>query len=380
MGYLLNEEQRGLVAMAHDFCEKELKPFAAQWDREGIFPLETYKKAMEIGYHCLEIPEEFGGSGIDYITVAAVMEEFAKYDLGFATTLMGTTLSLKPVLMHGTPEQKKMYSEIIVGGGLGAFALTEADAGSDAAACRTTAVRDGDEYVINGTKCFITNSSYAEIFMVFASTNREAGVKGLSAFIVERDRAGFSVDKHEDKMGIRSSNTASLVLDNVRIPASHLLGKEGEGFKYAMQTLDLARPFVGASAVGLAQRCVDEAAAYANQRICFGKPIAKLQAIQFMLADMEIGVETARQMIIHTLQLAEAHMPYSREAAIAKCYAGDVAFKNASDAVQILGGYGYSREYPVEKLLRDSKILQIYEGTNQVQRVVISGQVLARYR
>ncbi len=380
MGYLLNEEQRGLVAMAHDFCEKELKPFAAQWDREGIFPLETYKKAMEIGYHCLEIPEEFGGSGIDYITVAAVMEEFAKYDLGFATTLMGTTLSLKPVLMHGTPEQKKMYSEIIVGGGLGAFALTEADAGSDAAACRTTAVRDGDEYVINGTKCFITNSSYAEIFVVFASTNREAGVKGLSAFIVERDRAGFSVDKHEDKMGIRSSNTASLVLDNVRIPASHLLGKEGEGFKYAMQTLDLARPFVGASAVGLAQRCVDEAAAYANQRICFGKPIAKLQAIQFMLADMEIGVETARQMIIHTLQLAEAHMPYSREAAIAKCYAGDVAFKNASDAVQILGGYGYSREYPVEKLLRDSKILQIYEGTNQVQRVVISGQVLARYR
>ncbi len=380
MGYLLNEEQRGLVAMAHDFCEKELKPFAAQWDREGIFPLETYKKAMEIGYHCLEIPEEFGGSGINYITVAAVMEEFAKYDLGFATTLMGTTLSLKPVLMHGTPEQKKMYSEIIVGGGLGAFALTEADAGSDAAACRTTAVRDGDEYVINGTKCFITNSSYAEIFVVFASTNREAGVKGLSAFIVERDRAGFSVDKHEDKMGIRSSNTASLVLDNVRIPASHLLGKEGEGFKYAMQTLDLARPFVGASAVGLAQRCVDEAAAYANQRICFGKPIAKLQAIQFMLADMEIGVETARQMIIHTLQLAEAHMPYSREAAIAKCYAGDVAFKNASDAVQILGGYGYSREYPVEKLLRDSKILQIYEGTNQVQRVVISGQVLARYR
>ena len=379
MGYLLNEEQRGLVAMAHDFCEKELKPFAAQWDREGIFPLETYKKAMEIGYHCLEIPEEFGGSGIDYITVTAVMEEFAN-DLGFATTLMGTTLSLKPVLMHGTPEQKKMYSEIIVGGGLGAFALTEADAGSDAAACRTTAVRDGDEYVINGTKCFITNSSYAEIFVVFASTNREAGVKGLSAFIVERDRAGFSVDKHEDKMGIRSSNTASLVLDNVRIPASHLLGKEGEGFKYAMQTLDLARPFVGASAVGLAQRCVDEAAAYANQRICFGKPIAKLQAIQFMLADMEIGVETARQMIIHTLQLAEAHMPYSREAAIAKCYAGDVAFKNASDAVQILGGYGYSREYPVEKLLRDSKILQIYEGTNQVQRVVISGQVLARYR
>ena len=181
-------------------------------------------------------------------------------------------------------------------------------------------------------------------------------------------------------MGLRSSDTASLVFENVRVPADHLLGKEGEGFKYAMQTLDLARPFVGASAVGVAQRAVDEAGAYALQRKCFGKPIAKLQAIAFKLADMEIGTETARQMIIHTLQLAEAHQPYSREAAIAKCYAGDVAFKNAGEAVQILGGYGYSREYPVEKLLRDSKILQIYEGTNEVQRVVISGQVLNRYK
>lgn len=379
MGYMLNEDQKDIVKMAHDFCEKEIKPFAAQWDKDGTFPLDTVKKAMEIGYHCLEIPEEFGGSGIDYVTVAAVMEEFAKYDLGFATTLMGTTLSLKPVLMHGTPEQKKMYSDVIVGGGLGAFALTEADAGSDAAATRTTAVKDGNEYVINGTKCFITNSTYADIFVVFALTDKTKGVKGISAFIVERNRPGFSVDKHEDKMGLRSSDTASLVFEDVRIPEDHLLGKEGEGFKYAMQTLDLARPFVGASAVGVAQRCIDEAAVYAKQRQCFGAPIAKLQAIQFKLADMEIGVETARQMIVHTLCLAEAHMPYSREAAIAKCYAADVAFKNAGEAIQILGGYGYSREYPVEKLLRDSKILQIYEGTNEVQRVVISGQVLRRY-
>ncbi len=379
MGYILNEDQQALVNMAHDFCEKEIKPYAAEWDEKDIFPLETVKKAMEIGYHCLEIPEEYGGGGVDYVTVAAVMEEFAKYDLGFATTLMGTTLSLKPVLMHGTDAQKRMYADVIVGGGLGAFALTEAGAGSDAGATRTTAVKDGDEYVLNGTKCFITNSTYADIFVVFASTNKEAGVKGISAFIVERNRDGFSVDKHEVKMGLRSSDTASLVFDNVRIPADLLLGQEGKGFSYAMQTMDLARPFVGASAVGLAQRCVDEAAAYAKQRICFGKPIAALQAIQFKLADMEIGVETARQAVIHTLQLAEAHMPYSREAAIAKCYAGDVAFKNAGEAIQILGGYGYSREYPVEKLLRDSKILQIYEGTNEVQRVVISGQVLKRY-
>ena len=376
MAYILNEEQKDLVAMAHDFCEKEIKPFAAEWDREGTFPLETYRKAMEIGFHCLEIPEEFGGGGLDYISVAAVMEEFSKYDLGFATTLTGTTLSLKPVLMHGTPEQKKLYADVIVNGGLGAFALTEADAGSDAAACHTTAVRDGDEYVLNGTKCFITNSTYADIFVVFASVDRSLGVKGLSAFIVERNRPGFSVDKHEDKMGIRSSNTASLVFDNVRIPADHLLGKEGEGFKIAMQTLDLARPMVGACAVGVAQRALDEAVKYAKERICFGKPIAKLQAIQFMLADMAIGTETARQMVVHAINLYEAHVPFSEEAAIAKCYAGDVAYKNAGDAIQILGGYGYSREYPVEKLLRDAKILQIYEGTNQVQRVVIAGQLL----
>lgn len=379
MGYQLTEDQMGLVKMARDFAEREVKPNAARWDREGIFPLETYQKAMEIGFHCLEIPEEYGGGGIDYVTVAAVMEEFAKYDLGFATTLMGTTLSLKPVLMHGTPEQKKWYADIIVGGGLGAFALTEAGAGSDAGACATTAVRDGNEYVLNGTKCFITNSTYAEVFVVFASTDKSKGVKGLSAFLVEQGRPGFTVDKHEDKMGLRSSDTASLAFEEVRIPADHLLGREGEGFTYAMQTLDLARPFVGASAVGVAQRAVDEAARYAKQRVCFGKHIADLQAIQFMLADMEIGVETARQICVHALRLAESGLPYSREAAIAKCYAGDVAFKNAGDAVQILGGYGYSREYPVEKLLRDAKILQIYEGTNQVQRVVVAGQVLRRY-
>lgn len=378
--YILNEEQKGMVAMAHEFCEREIKPHAAEWDRDGTFPLESYKRAMEVGYHCLEIPEEFGGSGLDYTTVAAVYEEFAKYDMGYATTLMATTLSLKPVLQYGTPEQKKMYSDVIVGGGMGAFALTEPNAGSDAASGRTTAMKDGDEYVINGTKCFITNASYADIFVVFALTDPNKGVKGMSAFIVERNRPGFSVDKHEDKMGIRSSNTASPVLDNVRVPADHLLGQEGEGFKIAMQTLDLARPFVGAAACGLAQRCIDEAAKYAKQRVQFGKPVANLQAIQFMLADMEIAVESARQMCAHTFQLAEAHMPYSREAAIAKCYAGDIAVKNALDSIQILGGYGYSREYPVEKLLRDAKILQIYEGTNQVQRVVIAGQVLSRYR
>lgn len=380
MAYLLEEEGRELVSLAHDFCEKEIKPYAAQWDKDGTFPKEALQKAMEVGFHVLEIPEEYGGSGIDYVTVAAVYEEFAKYDLGFATTLMGTTLSLKPVLMHGSEEQKKMYSEIILNGGFGSFALTEPEAGSDAGATKTTAVKEGDEYILNGSKCFITNATYADIFIVFALTNKDKGLKGMSAFIVEKDLEGMSVGKEEDKMGIRSSNTSTIYFDNVRIPADNLLGKEGKGFVYAMQTLDLARPLVAATAVGLAQRAVDEAGVYSLQRECFGKPIASLQSIGFKLADMEIGIETARQMVVHALTLAQKGLSYSKEAAIAKCYAGDIAFKNASEAVQILAGYGYSREYPVEKLLRDSKILQIYEGTNEIQRVVISGQVINRYK
>ncbi|WP_297281009.1 acyl-CoA dehydrogenase family protein [uncultured Anaerococcus sp.] len=378
MGYLLKDEGKELVQLAHDFCEKEILPCAAEWDREGTFPKEVLEKAMEIGFHTLEIPEEYGGSGMDYITVAAVYEEFGKYDLGFATTLMANTLSLKPVLMHGTEEQKQRYSETIVNGGFGAFALTEADAGSDAGATKTIAVKDGDEYIINGSKSYITNSTYADEFVVFAVTDKEKGLKGISAFIVEKDREGFSVGKEEDKMGIRSSDTATINFDDVRVPAENLLGEEGKGFIYAMQTLDLARPLVGATAVGLAQRSIDEAAKYSLERKAFGKPIAKLQAIGFKLADMEIGAETARQMVVHSLQLAEEGLPYTKEAAIAKCYAGDVAFKNASEAIQILGGYGYSREYPVEKLLRDAKILQIFEGTNEIQRVIISGQVINR--
>jgi len=376
MGYLLNDDQMSLVEMARDFCEKEIKPYVAKWDAENTFPLETYKKAMEIGFHTLEIPEEYGGGGMDYITVAAVFEEIAKYDLGIATSLMGSTLSLKPVLLAGTEEQKKMYSDVLIKGGFGAFALTESDAGSDVGACRTTAVRDGDEYIINGSKAFITNTTYADVFIVFANTDKSKGAKGLSAFIVESSREGISVGKNEDKLGIRTSDTASPSFYNVRIPASNLLGREGDGFKLAMQTLDLARPFVAATGCGIAQRALDEATEYAKVRNCFGKPIAQLQAIQFMLADMAIGVETARTMVVHALNLIELKKPFSLESAIAKCYATDVAFKVCGDAIQILGGYGYCRDYPVEKLLRDSKILQIYEGTNQIQRVVIAGQLL----
>lgn len=376
MGYILNEEQTGLVDMVKEFMNNEVKPYVAEFDTTGEFPRKLYEKAFEMGLHCLEIPEEFGGSGVDYMTTAAIYEEIGKVDAGFAVGLCATSLSLKPVLIAGTPEQKKLFSDIIVPGAFGAFCLTEPNAGSDAGSVRTTAVREGDEYVINGAKCFITNGGVSDVYIVFASTDKSKGLKGLTAFIVERSRGGITVGKEENKMGIRLSNTTDVVFEDVRIPATNLLGKEGEGFKIAMKTLDLARPFVGAVAVGIAQRAIEESVKYSKERITFRKPIANFQAIQFMLADMDIETEAARQAVIHAMQLIIAKRPYSREAAIAKCFAGDVAVKVALDAIQVLGGYGYSREYPVEKLLRDAKIFQIFEGTNQIQRIVVAGNLL----
>ena len=252
-------------------------------------------------------------------------------------------------------------------------------AGSDAGNSKTTAVREGDEYVLNGRKCFITNGGVASFYVVTAMTDKSQGVKGMSAFLVEAGTPGLSTGNHENKMGIRTSNTCDVVLEDCRVPASALMGAEGEGYKIAMKTLDMSRTWVGCGAVGIAQRAIDEAVAYGKQRITFGKPILKNQGLQFMIADMEIRVETARQMVAHALKLMDAGLPYSRESAIAKCYAGDIAVQNALDAIQILGGYGYSREYPVEKLLRDAKIFQIYEGTNQIQRMVIGKSVIGKF-
>ena len=377
--YVLLEQGKELQAMVRDFCQKEVVEFAKKYDKgeetdENLMAL--YRKAFDMGLHTLEIPEEFGGMGIDLVEAAALYEEMAIADAGFATALSATCLALKPVLIAGTPEQIKLFSDIIIPGNFGAFCLTEPNAGSDAANTKSTAVKDGDEYVINGSKCFITNGGWASVYVVFAMTDKTKGTKGISAFIVERDRPGVSVGKHEDKMGIRLSNTCDVIFEDVRVPASHLLGKEGEGFKIAMMTLDASRPFVGICATGIAQRALNEAVAYSKERITFGKPICKNQALQFMMADMAIKIETARQMCCHAISLYRDHLPFSKEAAIAKCYAGDIAVEVASDGIQILGGYGYSREYPAEKLLRDAKIFQIFEGTNQIQRVVISGQVL----
>lgn len=379
MGYILSDEQKDLVRLAKDFAEKELKPVVAECDRTGELPMDVYEKAIEIGFNALEIPVEYGGAGESYLTCAAVYEELAKVDAGFATGIAACGLALKPVLAQGTDEQKQYFADFITGSkgnGFAAFALTEPSAGSDAAASKCTAVKEGDEYVINGTKCFITNGSLAQIYVVFAMTDKSKGTKGISAFIVERDRPGISVGKEEDKMGIRLSNTTEVIFEDVRIPADHLLGQEGKGFVYAMQTLDLARPMVAAMAVGIAQRALEEATEYAKVRKTFGKPIIAHQAIGFKLADMDIKCEVARSAIMNFLNVYYAGKPYSREAAIAKCYAGDIAVENALDAIQVLGGYGYSREYPVEKLIRDAKIMQIYEGTNEVQRIVISSELM----
>lgn len=376
MGYILNEEQTDLVDMVKKFMNKEVEPQVAEFDTTGEFPRKLYEKAFKMGLHCLEIPKEFGGGGVDYMTAAAIYEEMGKTDAGFATGLCANSLSLKPVLIAGTPEQKTLFSNIVVPGAFGAFCLTEPGAGSDAGSVKTTAVKDGNDYIINGVKCFITNGGVADVYVVFASTDKSKGVKGLTAFIVEKSRGGISVGKEENKMGIRLSNTTEVIFDNVRVPAANLLGKEGEGFKIAMKTLDLARPFVGAVAVGIAQRAIDEAVKYSKERSQFGRPLAKFQAIQFMLADMDIETEAARQTVIHVIQMIAAQRPYTREASIAKCFAGDVAVKVALDSIQILGGYGYSRDCPVEKLLRDAKAFQIIEGTNQVQRIVVSGHLL----
>lgn len=378
MAYLFNPEDRDLLETVRDFCENEVKEQCREYDVSGEWPAEIYEQAAEMGLTALEIPEAYGGLGLERTTVAALMEEMAKADAGFFTTIAASNLALKAIMFGGSEEQKQRCCDLLMQGKHGAFCLTEPMAGSDAAAGKTTAVRDGDEYVLNGRKCFITNGSVAAFYAITAMTDKSQGVKGMSIFLVDAETPGLSTGNHENKMGIRTSNTCDVVLEDCRVPVSALMGAEGQGYTVAMKTLDMARTWIGCGAVGIAQRCVDEAVEYGKQRAAFGKPILKNQALQFMIADMEIRVETARQMCAHALKLMDAGMPYAKESAIAKCYAGDIAVQNALDAIQILGGYGYSREYPVEKLLRDAKIFQIYEGTNQIQRMVIGKSVIGK--
>jgi butyryl-CoA dehydrogenase len=369
-------EQLELKKLVRDFTREKIVPVAKELDHKAEFPWELYHEVFQMGLHAMNAPAEFDGPGLDLLTCALLTEEFAKGDVGFAVTVGANTLASGPVLLAGSQEQKQRFYDIINEGKLAAFCLTEPNAGSDAGSVATTARRDGAEYVINGAKCFVTCGAVAGIYTVIASVDRGKGLKGLSAFLVERDRPGVSVGQEEDKMGIRSSNTTEVIFQDVRIPAGHLIGQEGEGFKLAMKTLDKSRPLVGALGVGLGQAALDIAVGYAKLRVQFGKPIADNQAISFMLADMDIQIEAARNLVYHACRLYDQGKPFTRESAISKTFASDAAMKAAIDAVQILGGYGYSREYPVEKLMRDAKILQIFEGTNQIQRIVIANQLL----
>ena len=378
MPYIISEDAKDLLKDIKKFCDNEVREQSKEFDKTGEWPKERYEKAIEQGYTALEVPAEYGGVGLSRVDIAALLEEMAIADAGFATTISASGLGMKPVLIAGNEEQKKKVCEVILNGGFAAFALTEPGAGSDASAGKTTAVKDGDSYILNGRKCFITNAEVADVYCITAMTDKEAGVKGISMFLVEKGTPGLSTGNHEDKMGIRTSNTADVVLEDCRIPAANLIGKEGDGFKIAMKTLDQARTWMGCVATGIAQRALDEAIAYTKERKQFGKPIIKNQAMQFKFADMQIKIETARQMVAHSLTKMDLGLNYSMESAIAKCYASDIAMEVASDGIQAFGGYGYSREYPVEKLLRDAKIFQIFEGTNEILRIVVSNNIIGK--
>lgn len=375
---ILNEEQQAIQKIAREISQKIIAPKAAYYDKTEEFPWENIEKLCEAGFMGMSVPEEYGGSGMDMVSSVAALEEISKACAATgAIVAVHNSAGILPLLIKGNKDQKKKYIPSLASGkAIGAFALTESGAGSDAAKAATTAILDGDEYVLNGTKCFISNGGVASTFIIFASKDRSKGVKGLSAFIVEKGTPGFSVGKHEKKMGIRASSTVELVFDNCRIPRENQLGDDGEGFKIAMMTLDTARIGIASQAVGIAEAAYEEALKYSKIREQFGKPISANQAIGFLLADMAIQIESARQLTYYSAELKDKGISFSKEAAMAKTFASDISVQVALNAIQIMGGYGYSREYPVERLLRDAKITQIYEGTNQIQRVVISRQIL----
>ena len=380
MAYLINEEDRDLLDTVKEFAENEMKEQCKEWEITGEVPQSIYDQIAEMGLTTLEVPEEYGGPGLSRLTVAACYEQLAKADAGITMTILATNLAYTTVKLFGSKEQIQDVSDMILEGHHGAFCLTEPSAGCDASNSKTTAVEDGDDYIINGRKCFITNGSLADFYVVTAITDKSVpAAKGMTAFLVKKDMPGVSSGNHENKMGIRCSDTCDVVFEDVRVPKANIIGEMNKGYKYALSTLDVTRTWVGVVAVGIAQRATEEAVAYGKQRVTFGKPIMKHQAIQFKVADMEIRTETARQMIAHSLTLMELGKPYAKESSIAKAYAGDCAVANALEAIQILGGYGYSREYPVEKLLRDAKIFQIFEGTNEVQRMVVGSMVIGKF-
>jgi acyl-CoA dehydrogenase len=374
--FSLTDEQKDIRGLAHDFAEKEIRPVAWELDKDSTFPYEIVKKAWEVGLMNSHIPEEYGGPGLDYLTGCLIEEELGWGCSGIGTTLMCNGLATAPVALGASDEVKKEYlGTLTEEPKLASFCLTEPDAGSDVSGMRTTAVKKGDKYVINGTKCFITNGSHASWYTVYAKTDKEAGHRGISAFVVPRD-AGVVVDKKEDKLGQRASDTAMISFNDVEIPAGNLIGEENKGFKLAMMTLDRTRPGVSAMAVGIAQAAFEYARDYAKERVQFGVPIAMHQAIQFMIADMATKVEAARLLTWKSAALLDSGRRNTLASSHAKRFAADSAMEVTVDAVQVYGGYGFIKEYPVEKLMRDAKIMQLYEGTSQIQRLVIAREVL----
>lgn len=386
MFYQLTEEQEMLQQTVRRLAEEKVAPRAAEIDEKDEYPWDLKELFAQQELLGLGVPEEYGGTGFGLPSVCLAVEEVAKFSGSAALIIATQELGLMPILVAASEEQKKKYlPKVASGEHLIAFALTEPDAGSDAGSMKTTARRENDKYILNGSKCFITNGGLADVYTVFAKTDPSKGLKGISAFIMEKDTPGFTVGKKEKKMGIRGSQTCELSFENCPIPAENLLGKEGDGFKYAMMTLDRTRPVVGSQALGIAQGALDYAVRYSKERVQFGKPIASFQGLQFMMADMVTKVEAARHLIYkaaHLIESAAENNTSMNEISIfssmCKLFASDTAMQVTTDALQILGGYGYMKEYPMERMLRDAKITQIYEGTNQIQRVVIAKCLLDR--
>ncbi|MDR6225472.1 acyl-CoA dehydrogenase [Desmospora profundinema] len=378
MQFQLSEEHEMMRKMVREFALNEVAPTASQRDEDEVFDRSIFDQMGQLGMTGIPWPEEEGGVGSDFLSYVIAVEELSRVCASTGVTLSAhLSLASWPLHKFGNPEQKERFLKPLAQGTkLGAYGLTEPGSGSDAARMKTTAVRDGDHYVLNGNKIFITNGGEAEIYIVFAVTDPEQKHRGVTAFIVEKDTPGFSIGKKEKKLGIRSSPTTEIIFEDCRIPVENRLGEEGQGFKIAMMTLDGGRNGIAAQAVGIAQGALDAAVDYAKERKQFGQPIGKLQAIQFKLADMATQIEAARLLTYQAAWLESEGLPYGKASAMAKLYAGDIAMQVTTEAVQVFGGYGYTREYPVERMMRDAKITQIYEGTNEIQRIVIAGHLM----
>ena len=378
MNFTLTKEQELVRQMVRDFAVNEVKPIAAEIDVTERFPMENVKKMGELGMMGIPFPTEFGGAGGDVLSYILAVEELSKVCATTGVILSAhTSLCASLINENGTPAQKEKYlRDLCTGNKIGAFGLTEPGAGTDAAGQQTTAVLDGDNYILNGSKIFITNGGVADTFIIFAMTDKSKGTKGISAFIVEKGFQGFSIGKKEDKLGIRASSTTELIFENCIVPKENLIGREGKGFGIAMKTLDGGRIGIAAQALGIAEGALDEAIKYMKERKQFGRPIAAFQGLQWMVAEMSTKIEAARFLVYKAAWLKENKQPYSVDAARAKLYAAEVAMDVTTKAVQLFGGYGYTKEYPIERMMRDAKITEIYEGTSEVQKMVISGSLL----